>query len=75
METKVENFKRISEARTTKIKTLLEQMKNLSNSSFYEYTDEEVTIMFDEIQRCVEESRRALLRGNERKRRNRRIVL
>ena len=42
MENKKDNFKRISENRVSKILNLLSQLTNLSNSSFYEYTDDEI---------------------------------
>ena len=42
MENKKENFKRISENRVSKIIMLLSQLTNLSNSSYYEYTDEDI---------------------------------
>ena len=52
METiKQQNFKRIAENRINKIVDLISKLHNLSNSSFYEYTDEQIDKMFDIIQK------------------------
>ena len=40
--TKQENFKRIATNRVNKIIDLISKLQNLSNSSFYEYTDEQI---------------------------------
>ena len=45
-----ENFKRIAEARTNKIIDSITLLGNLSNKSYYEYTDEQVKSMFSAIQ-------------------------
>ena len=42
MNTKQENFKRIADNRTSKIIDLISKLHNLTNSSFYEYTDEQI---------------------------------
>lgn len=44
---KQENFKRIAEARTNKIIFLISKLNNLSNSSYYEYSDEQINAIFD----------------------------
>ena len=49
MENKRDNFKRISENRVSKILTMIDQLTNLSNSSFYEYSDEEIEKIFKAI--------------------------
>ena len=52
METiKQQNFKRIAENRINKIIDLISKLHNLSNSSFYEYTDEQIDKMFDTLQK------------------------
>lgn len=61
MENKRENFKRISENRVNKILTLLSQMTNLSNTSFYEYTEEDVIKIFDTIDAESSKSRKVLV--------------
>lgn len=58
METvKQHNFKRIAENRTEKIVDLISKLHNLSNSSFYEYTDEQIDKMFDIIQRELDKQK------------------
>lgn len=58
METvKQKNFKRIAENRTEKIVDLISKLHNLSNSSFYEYTDDQIEKMFDIIQRELDKQR------------------
>jgi len=47
---KQDNFKRIAENRIIKIVDLISKLHNLSNSSFYEYTDEQIDKMFNIIQ-------------------------
>ena len=39
-------FKRLAEARTDKVLDMLDLIGNLSNKSFYEYTDEEIKSIF-----------------------------
>lgn len=75
MENKKENFKRISENRVNKILTLLVQLTNLSNSSFYEYSDEEIEKMFSLIFKEAEKSKELLLKANDKKRKNKRFEL
>lgn len=50
MDTKRDNFKRIAEARTNKIIDMISLLGNLSNHSFYEYSDEEIEKIFAAIQ-------------------------
>ncbi len=58
METvKQQNFKRIAENRTGKIVDLISKLHNLSNSSFYEYTDEQIDKMFDIIQQELDKQK------------------
>lgn len=49
-EIKKENFKRIAEARTNRIIEMISKLSNLKNSSFYEYSNDEVISIFDAIQ-------------------------
>ena len=44
------NFKRIAENRTNKIINMINLLGNLSNTSFYEYTDEQIEAIFNAIQ-------------------------
>lgn len=75
MDTKKQNFRRISENRVSKIITMLTQLTNLSNSSFYEYTDEEIEKIFHMISTEAQKSKEFLLRANEKKRRNKKFEL
>ena len=47
---KQENFKRIANNRVNKIVDLISKLHNLSNTSFYEYTDEQINEIFNLIQ-------------------------
>lgn len=47
---KQENFKRIADNRVHKIVDLISKLHNLSNTSFYEYTDEQINEIFNLIQ-------------------------
>ena len=49
METKREKFVRLAEARTNKIIKMIELLGNLSNTSSYEYTEEEVNRIYETI--------------------------
>ena len=50
MNVKRDNFKRIAEHRTNKIIELISKLQNLTNPSFYEYTEEEIDSIFSAIQ-------------------------
>ncbi len=47
---KKENFIRIAESRTNKIIDSIALLGNLSNTSYYEYTPEQIEAMFSAIQ-------------------------
>ncbi len=47
---KQDNFKRISDNRVNKIVDLISKLHNLSNTSFYEYSDEQIENIFSLIQ-------------------------
>jgi len=47
---KHDNFKRIAEKRTNKIIDMISLLGNLSNLSFYEYSQDEIDSIFDAIQ-------------------------
>ena len=42
MDNKKDNFKRIAEKRTNKIIESISKLQNLTNTYFYEYTDEQI---------------------------------
>lgn len=75
MENKKDNFKRISENRVSKILALLTQLANLSNSSFYEYTEEEIEKIFEAINSEAQKSKDILLKANEKKRKKTKFEL
>ena len=75
MENKKENFKRISENRVSKILVLLSQLTNLSNSSYYEYTDEDIEKIFAAIKKETKKSKEMLLKGKNNKKRQKRFEL
>lgn len=75
MENKKENFKRISENRVSKILVLLSQLTNLNNSSYYEYTDEDIEKIFSVIEEETKKSKSMLLKGKNNKKRQKRFEL
>ena len=75
MENKKENFKRISENRVSKILVLLSQLTNLSNSSYYEYTDEDIEKIFTAIEEETKKSKEMLLKGKNNRKRQKRFEL
>lgn len=75
MENKKENFKRISENRVSKILVLLSQLTNLSNSSYYEYTDEDIEKIFTAIEEETKKSKEMLSKGKNNKKRQKRFEL
>lgn len=54
---KQDNFKRIANNRVNKIVDLISKLHNLSNSSFYEYTDEQIDKLFEVIQRELDKQK------------------
>lgn len=67
-EDKKTRFKRLAEARTNKILDTLDLLGNLSNTSFYDYTDEEVANIFDTIIDAVEQNRQKFGKKSKKKR-------
>lgn len=57
MENKKQNFKKIAENRTNKIIDMISLLGNLSNTSYYEYTDEQINAIFDAIQEELDKQR------------------
>jgi hypothetical protein len=54
---KREKFKRFAVKRTNNVLNQLRVLGNLSNRSAYEYTEEEVTKVFSEIEKVVKEAK------------------
>lgn len=57
MDIKKENFKRIAENRTNKIIDMISLLGNLSNKSYYDYSDDEIDMIFDAIQNELDKQR------------------
>lgn len=72
-ETKKEKFKRLAEARTTRVLDTLDLIGNLSNTSFYEYDDNQVKAIFDSIQSALNENKAKFRKTKKEK--GRRFVL
>ena len=53
-----ENFKRIAEKRTNRIIAMIETLGNLSNKSYYDYTEKEIELIFSAIEATLEEERK-----------------
>lgn len=68
MEQKKENFKRIAENRTNKIIELISKLHNLSNTSFYEYTEEQIDSIFNAIQKELDKQREEFNKNKGKKR-------
>lgn len=58
MNGKQQNFKRIAEARTNKIIDMISLLGNLSNTSYYEYTDDQIDAVFDAIEDELKKTRK-----------------
>ena len=57
------NFKRLAENRTNKIINMFHLLGNLSNTSNYEYTDEQVRLMFDTLEKELDIQRQKFKRS------------
>ena len=57
MESKREKFKRLAENRTNKIIKMIELLSNCSNTSNYEYTNEDVKVIFNAIEEATKEAK------------------
>lgn len=57
-ETKREKFIRIAEARTNKIINMMQLLGNCSNSSIYEFDDEDVEKIFGTIQKELDNAKK-----------------
>ncbi len=57
MNGKQENFKRIAESRVNKIIAMVSSLENLTNTSYYEYNDEQVEAIFAAIQEQLDKTK------------------
>lgn len=55
---KVDNFIRLAESRTNKIIDMIELLGNLSNKTNYIYTPYQIDLIFNSIQKSLDESRK-----------------
>ena len=63
-----ENFRRIAESRTNKIIKAISLLGDLSNKSYYEYTEEQINAIFNAIQNELDVQRGKFNeKGNSRK--------
>lgn len=69
MDNKQENFRRIASNRTSKIINMISSLGNLTNSSFYEYTDDQVESMFAAIESEIKNQRKVFESKKEKKQR------
>ncbi len=70
---KQDNFKRIADNRLHKIVDLISKLHNLSNTSFYEFTDDQINEIFTIIQ--DELNKQKQLFDNDKKKGRKRIEL
>ena len=63
MDKRNENFKRVAEKRTNKLIEMIILLGNLSNKSFYDYDDEDILLIFNEIQKELDKQKQKLLSG------------
>lgn len=66
-ETKREKFIRLAEARTNKIIDMLQLLGNCSNSSTYDYTQQDVDKIFSAIEAEVREAKKKFNKTEARK--------
>ena len=69
MSVKKDNFKRISENRVSKILTLFEQMNNLTNTSYYEYSEEDIEKIFKTLEEELIKTKMTLLNNKKKNKR------
>lgn len=62
-------FKRLAEARTEKVLGMLDLIGNLSNKSFYEYSENEIKAIFDAIEKATKENKDKFIKSKKKKRR------
>ena len=69
MDNKQENFRRIASNRTSKIINMISSLGNLTNSSFYEYTDDQEESMIAAIESEIKNQRKVFESKKEKKQR------
>jgi len=66
---KQENFKRIAENRVNKIIDMISKLENLNNTSFYEYSDEQMENIFKAIQKELDKQKELFNKSKKSKKR------
>ena len=69
MNAKQENFKRIAENRVNKIIDMISKLENLNNTSFYEYSDEQMENIFKAIQSELDKQKELFNKSKKSKKR------
>ena len=69
MNAKQENFKRIAESRVNKIIEMISKLENLNNTSFYEYSDEQMNNVFNAIQKELDKQKEIFKKNKNNKKR------
>jgi hypothetical protein len=69
MDIRKENFKRIAENRTNKILDMISLLGNLSNKSYYNYTDDQINAIFDSIQNELDKQKMKFIKSKVEKNR------
>lgn len=69
MNAKQENFKRIAENRVNKIIDMISKLENLNNTSFYEYSDEQMESVFKAIQKELDKQKELFKKAKKSKKR------
>lgn len=68
MDIKKANFNRIAEQRVNKIIELISKLNNLRNTSFYEYTDDQIENLFNMIQKELDKQKNTFLESSKKDR-------
>lgn len=72
-ETKRDKFRRLAEARTNKIIDMIQLLGNCSNSSVYDYTQEDVDKIFSAIEEELRDAKEKFKKNGHKK--NARFIL
>lgn len=65
MNNKQQNFIRISTNRVEKITAMISQLTNLTNTSFYDYSNEQIEDMFSQIESATAKAKASLINNKK----------
>lgn len=68
-ETRHARFKRLAEARTEKVLNTIDLIGNLSNKSFYDYSKDEIDLIFKTLEESLKENKQKFTKSKGGKRR------